>query len=56
MSRVRDERGASAIEYGLLVALMAVVIIVSVNALQVVLTSEYRSTCEDVGRSSSGTC
>ena len=52
----RDERGASALEYALLIAFMAAVLIVSVNALQVVLTSEYSSTCEDVGRSSSGNC
>lgn len=56
MTRARDSRGASAIEYALLIALMCAVLVVSVNALQAVLTSEYRSTCDDVGRSPDSDC
>lgn len=37
----RDDRGASAVEYGLMVALIAVVIIAAVTALGTKLTSMF---------------
>ena len=42
--RSDDERGASAVEYGLLVALIAVIIIVAVSALGTKLSGVFRKT------------
>ena len=38
---IRDEEGASAVEYGLLVALIAAVIIVAVNAIGTNLSGQF---------------
>jgi pilus assembly protein Flp/PilA len=38
---VRDERGATAVEYGLMVALIAVVIIAAVTALGSALSTKF---------------
>jgi len=40
-SRHADERGATAVEYGLMVSLIAVVIIVSVTALGVNISGKF---------------
>jgi pilus assembly protein Flp/PilA len=44
----RDERGATAVEYGLMVALIAVVIIVAVTALGTNLTSLFQKVATSV--------
>jgi pilus assembly protein Flp/PilA len=54
-----DERGASAVEYGLLIAGIAALIIVAVFAFGgAVLTTLFQSTCNTVGSSTgnSGSC
>ena len=43
--RIKDERGATAVEYGLMVALIAVVIIAAVAALGGVLNTSFADTC-----------
>ena len=48
VAQLRDERGATAVEYGLMVALIAVVIIVAVSALGGNLTSIFNSTASAV--------
>ena len=47
---VREERGATAVEYGLMIALIAVVIIVAVTALGTALSSKFTT----VGNSVAG--
>lgn len=42
-SRARDERGASAVEYGLLVALIAAVIVLVVQAVGQKVSSSFNS-------------
>lgn len=49
-----DERGASAVEYGLLVAGIAAVIVLVVIALGGKIKSAFSSTCSAI--SGSGTC
>ncbi len=54
-----DERGASAVEYGLMIAGIAALIIVAVFAFGgAVLTNLFQSTCNTVGSSTgnSGSC
>ena len=51
-----DERGASAVEYGLLIAGIAALIVVVVFAFGGVLTNIFSSTCDSVGQSSGQTC
>jgi pilus assembly protein Flp/PilA len=48
VSQMRDERGATAVEYGLMVALIAVVIIVAVTALGKNLTGIFNTTASAV--------
>ena len=43
-NRLRDEKGATAVEYGIMVALIAVVIIVAVTLLGGTLTELFNST------------
>lgn len=43
-NRLRDEKGATAVEYGIMVALIAVVIIVAVTLLGSTLTELFSST------------
>jgi pilus assembly protein Flp/PilA len=53
----RDERGASAVEYGLLIAGIAALIIVSVYAFGgAVLTHLFQNTCDSVGTSTGHAC
>ncbi len=54
-----DERGASAVEYGLLIAGIAAIIVVAVMALGPVVKSAFTGTCNSIkgGNSTmSGTC
>jgi pilus assembly protein Flp/PilA len=51
-----EERGASAVEYGLLIAGIAALIVVVVFAFGNVLTNIFSSTCDSVGQSSNQTC
>jgi pilus assembly protein Flp/PilA len=44
----RDEEGASAVEYGLLVALIAAVIVVAVFALGSLVKDTFHQTCTDI--------
>src|SRR3954449_3679156 len=51
-----DERGASAVEYGLLIAGIAALIVVIVFAFGGVLRSVFTDTCNSVAQSASATC
>jgi pilus assembly protein Flp/PilA len=52
-----DERGASAVEYGLLIAGIAALIVVIVFAFGGVLKNIFGGTCNSIGTSAgSGTC
>jgi pilus assembly protein Flp/PilA len=51
-----DERGASAVEYGLLIAGIAALIVVIVFAFGGVLSNIFGSTCNSVGASSGQSC
>jgi pilus assembly protein Flp/PilA len=51
-----DERGASAVEYGLLIAGIAALIIVVVFAFGGVLNTIFDSTCDSVGASAGASC
>jgi pilus assembly protein Flp/PilA len=52
-----DERGASAVEYGLLIAGIAALIVIVVYAFGGVLNIIFDSTCDKVGASAgSGNC
>ena len=48
LAQLRDERGATAVEYGLMVALIAIVIIVAVTLLGKNLSSIFNSTASAV--------
>jgi pilus assembly protein Flp/PilA len=50
-----DERGASAVEYGLLIAGIAALIVVVVFAFGGVLSNIFSTTCKSVGVSAGGT-
>jgi pilus assembly protein Flp/PilA len=49
-----DERGASAVEYGLLIAGIAALIVVVVFAFGGVIKNIFSGTCKSVGRSAAG--
>jgi pilus assembly protein Flp/PilA len=52
-----DERGASAVEYGLLIAGIAALIVVVVFAFGGVLTNIFSGTCNSIGASAgAGSC
>ena len=51
-----DERGASAVEYGLPIAGIAALIVVVVFAFGDVLSNIFGSTCNSVGASSGQSC
>jgi pilus assembly protein Flp/PilA len=51
-----DERGASAVEYGLLIAGIAALIVVVVFAFGDNLRDIFTDTCNSVSQSSGGTC
>jgi len=46
---VRDEEGATAVEYGLMVALIAVVIIAAVTILGTNLSDKFQTVSDSVG-------
>jgi pilus assembly protein Flp/PilA len=46
---IRTERGASAVEYGLLVALIAVIIIVAVTFLGETISGVFNETATSIG-------
>jgi pilus assembly protein Flp/PilA len=53
----RTERGASAVEYGLLIAGITALIVIVVYAFGGVLSNVYNATCDSVGTSANaGTC
>ena len=47
-TRLRSEKGATAVEYGIMVALIAVVIIVAVSTLGGTLTDMFNGVNEDI--------
>ncbi|WP_300676354.1 Flp family type IVb pilin [Nocardioides sp.] len=53
-----EERGASAVEYGLLIAGIAAVVVVAVVALGPVVRDAFNKTCTEITKSGSvaGTC
>jgi pilus assembly protein Flp/PilA len=52
-----DERGASAVEYGLLITGIAALIVIVVFAFGGVLSNIFKKTCDSVGTSANaGTC
>ena len=51
-----DERGASAVEYGLLIAGIAALIVIIVFAFGGVIKHIFADTCKKVSVSSGGTC
>ena len=48
----RDEDGASAVEYGLLVAAIAAVIVIIVFALGGIIKDAFKGTCDEVNKGS----
>jgi pilus assembly protein Flp/PilA len=51
-----DERGASAVEYGLLIAGIAALIVISVFVFGGALNQIFKDTCDSVTQSSTATC
>ena len=51
-----EERGASAVEYGLLIAGIAALIVVVVFAFGGVIKNIFQNTCNSVGASGGGSC
>jgi pilus assembly protein Flp/PilA len=51
----RNEEGASAVEYGLLVALIAAVVVVAVVALGGLVKSTFEDTCSGIADNDSAT-
>jgi pilus assembly protein Flp/PilA len=51
-----DERGASAVEYGLLIAGIAALIVVVVFAFGGLLKSVFQNTCKSVGKNTANSC
>lgn len=58
LSARRDDEGASAVEYGLLVAAIAAVIVIIIFALGHVISGVFSSTCSSIsgGASTVQTC
>lgn len=53
-NRARAEDGATAVEYGLMVALIAVIIIAAVAALGGVLNTAFDNTCDSISLNTGG--
>jgi pilus assembly protein Flp/PilA len=51
-----DERGASAVEYGLLIAGIAALIVVVVFAFGGLLSQVFQSTCQSVANGAANSC
>jgi pilus assembly protein Flp/PilA len=47
-SRARNEQGATAVEYGLLVALIAAVVVVAVFAMGSLVRNTFTNTCSSI--------
>jgi pilus assembly protein Flp/PilA len=45
----RDERGASMVEYGLLIALIAGVVVVTVGAIGTNIETQFKAVCNKIG-------
>lgn len=56
MKRARNHRGAAAVEYALIVALLAAVTALSLTLLPRVLSATYTDTCKDVATYKGNTC
>ena len=56
LSPRRDETGTSAMDYGLLIVLIAAVIVVAVFALGGVVRGALAQTCDDVGSVNTSDC
>lgn len=56
MRHRRDEAGASAVEYALIVVLMVAVSIPAIRLLQAAVGAEYSSTCRAVATYDGDTC
>lgn len=54
LTQKRDEDGASAVEYGLLVAAIAALIVVVIFSLGGVIKTAFKSTCDTVQSNVSG--
>lgn len=54
VQRNRDEKGASAVEYGLLVAAIAAIIVVIVFALGKLVQGSFTETCNQIGTQGTG--
>lgn len=50
----KDEKGASAVEYGLLVAAIAAIIVVIVFALGGIVKGAFKNTCDEIVSGNSG--
>jgi pilus assembly protein Flp/PilA len=53
VTRKRDEDGASAVEYGLLVAAIAALIVIVVFALGGIIKDAFKHTCDTIGANDS---
>ncbi|MGC4112518.1 MAG: Flp family type IVb pilin [Nocardioides sp.] len=51
-----DQRGASAVEYGLLIAGIAALIVIVVFAFGGLLSKVFQNTCKSVARSTANSC
>ena len=47
-ARAKDERGASAVEYGLLIAGIAALVVVAVFALGPIVKEAFTDTCDEI--------
>ena len=54
-ARRREERGASAVEYGLLVAAIAALIVIIVFALGGIIRDVFKNTCDTIDSNSTTT-
>jgi pilus assembly protein Flp/PilA len=54
-SRARDEQGASAVEYGLLVALIAAIVVLAVFAMGSLIRNTFIDTCNSIEQNGNST-
>ena len=52
----RAEDGASAVEYGLLVAAIAAIIVIIVFALGNIIQGSFKKTCDAMNKDAAGSC
>ena len=53
--RIRDEQGASAVEYGLLVALIAAIVVLAVFAMGTLVRNTFSDTCTSIEQNGNST-